>query len=262
MLVVRVREEPAALLVLDVCADFAKLLRASIGVQVVVLGLEVHSHEQQCLPCCVVGLAVRDAADDHRQRHGQVEGVERGLVLHEQLPPAGSELLERAVGTDGVQELAALRLEGGLQEEVLQPGEVLLLAEVALEHLVDVHLDHQEVVGRQQAHVVEPVPAWIPATSERSVHHVIGHEHASLQQLHGPAQDGQAVKISVRRRLPLMLEQLGTSRNDDEPAVHLAPLCVVVQGLRHPLDLFCRHLVQARQLGGHLLQDHLPDTLE
>mmetsp|Transcript_28673 Transcript_28673/g.58001 ORF Transcript_28673/g.58001 Transcript_28673/m.58001 type:complete len:469 (+) Transcript_28673:143-1549(+) len=262
VLVVGMREEPAALLVLDVRPDLAELLGAREGVQVVVLGLKVNTHEQQGLPGGVVRPAVGDARDDHRQCHRQVEGVERGLVLHKQLPPAGGQLLQLAVRADRVQELAALGLEGGLQEEVHQPREVLFRSKVALEQLVNEHLHHQEVVGVQQPHTVEPVPTGIPAARQGSIHHVVGHKHASLQELHGPAQNRKAVQVGVRGRLALELHDLNAGLNSDEPAVHLAPLRVVLQGPLDPLDLLRRHLVQLRQLGLHLLYHHLSNASE
>mmetsp|Transcript_71956 Transcript_71956/g.188582 ORF Transcript_71956/g.188582 Transcript_71956/m.188582 type:complete len:293 (+) Transcript_71956:24-902(+) len=158
-LMVGVREEPAALLVRDVGAHLSENLRGGEGVEVVVLGLEVDAHHQQGLARRVIGLPVADTGDNHRKSHGEVEGVEGRLVLHHKLPPRRSQLLELAVGADGVQELAALGLERGLEEEVHEPEEVRLLPEVPLDDLVDVHLDHQEVVGVQEAHVLQPVPA-------------------------------------------------------------------------------------------------------
>jgi len=53
-----VDEEPPALLVLDVGADLADLLARPVAVEVIVLGLEVHAHDEQDLAGDVVRLCV------------------------------------------------------------------------------------------------------------------------------------------------------------------------------------------------------------
>mmetsp|Transcript_144674 Transcript_144674/g.463560 ORF Transcript_144674/g.463560 Transcript_144674/m.463560 type:complete len:235 (+) Transcript_144674:160-864(+) len=143
-----VGEQPAALLVLDVGADLAQLLRVSKGIQEVVLCLEIDAHEHQSLPRRVVGCPIPHSDDQHREGNRQVERVEGRLVLDKQCPPLGCEFLELAIRTDGVQELAALGLEGRLQEEIHKPDKVGLLPKMALQGLVDKHLYHQEVVRR------------------------------------------------------------------------------------------------------------------
>eukprot|EP00619_Florenciella_sp_RCC1007_P022058 CAMPEP_0205947154 /NCGR_PEP_ID=MMETSP1325-20131115/69418_1 /ASSEMBLY_ACC=CAM_ASM_000708 /TAXON_ID=236786 /ORGANISM="Florenciella sp., Strain RCC1007" /LENGTH=157 /DNA_ID=CAMNT_0053318255 /DNA_START=861 /DNA_END=1334 /DNA_ORIENTATION=- len=113
-----VAEEPAALFVLDVGADLADLLRSAVAVQVVVLRLEVDAHHHEHLARGVVRLAVFDAEDDHRERDRRIERVEGSLILDDKSPPLNTEVLEGEVHAQGVEQLAALRLEGCLEEQV------------------------------------------------------------------------------------------------------------------------------------------------
>mmetsp|Transcript_132482 Transcript_132482/g.424032 ORF Transcript_132482/g.424032 Transcript_132482/m.424032 type:complete len:208 (+) Transcript_132482:44-667(+) len=72
-LVVRVHEEPAALLVLNVGADLPDGLGGAEAIQVVILGLEVDAHDHQDVPARIVLLHIRDASNDHAQRDRGVE---------------------------------------------------------------------------------------------------------------------------------------------------------------------------------------------
>mmetsp|Transcript_59083 Transcript_59083/g.149672 ORF Transcript_59083/g.149672 Transcript_59083/m.149672 type:complete len:252 (+) Transcript_59083:310-1065(+) len=250
---VRVGEEPTTLLVSDVGAHLAKLLRACEGIKVIVLRLEIDAHQQQHLPCRVVCCTVPLADDNHGECHRQIKRVECSLVLHEQGPSVRSELLKLTIRADGVQELATFCLECRFQEEVHQPHEVGLLAKVALEHLVNKHLHHEEVVCRQQADVRQLVPARSSAAREGPIHHVVGHEHAGLQQLHCPAQHREAMQVPIRWLLALVLHQLDARLDANEAPVHLAAKRVVIEGAGHPLDLFGGHLVKIWELFLHLL---------
>mmetsp|Transcript_86076 Transcript_86076/g.248536 ORF Transcript_86076/g.248536 Transcript_86076/m.248536 type:complete len:275 (-) Transcript_86076:406-1230(-) len=262
LLVIGMRKQPTAFLVLDVGANLAELLRIGKRIQVVVLSLEVDAHHQQHLPRGVEGGTVPHSGDQHRQSNRQVEGVEGCLVLHYQCPPLQGKLLEAAVRAARIQQLPALGLEGSFQEEVHQPSEVLLLSEVAFQHFVDEHLDHEKVVRVEHANFGPPVPTRMASPGERPIHHVIGHEHASLEELHGPTQHRKTVQVAVRRFPALALHQADAGLDNDEPAVHLAAEDVVLERLPHPIDLFPWHLVQVWQLLDQLLQDALADALE
>ncbi len=78
-------DEPRALVVDDVGADFADLLVRAEAVEVVVLDLEVLAEGDEDLRREVEGRRRRDAAYVHRERDGEVEGVIRGLVDDDEL---------------------------------------------------------------------------------------------------------------------------------------------------------------------------------
>lgn len=73
-------DNPATLVIEDICSDFAESLRIRITVQEVVLDLKVLSHRYQNVLCCLVSSIVLDARHLHRQRDWKVKGIERCLV--------------------------------------------------------------------------------------------------------------------------------------------------------------------------------------
>mmetsp|Transcript_25710 Transcript_25710/g.55883 ORF Transcript_25710/g.55883 Transcript_25710/m.55883 type:complete len:263 (-) Transcript_25710:787-1575(-) len=251
------REEPAALLVLNVGANFPELVGIREGIQIIILSLEVHSHQNQDFTGDIERLRVALTRDYHREGDRQVEGIVGGLVLHKKRPPLWCQFLQLAVCTQGVQQLSALRLEGCLQEEIHEPNEVWIFPKVSFKHLVDEHLDHEEVVSSEETHVRLAIPAWESTSSHRAIHHVVRHHESGLQHLHCPTQYCKSVQVSVSRSFAFAFHQFDSSRDDYKSTIHFSTQGVVLKGPIDPVHLLVWQLIHLRQLLANLIQNTL-----
>lgn len=127
------------------------------------------------------------------QGDGEVEGVVGRLVDDDELVLLHGEVVEVDLvlgGGEQVAQLAELRLEGGLVEELDEVDVGGVVAEVLLEEGVDGHLEHEGVVDGDHADAVLAVPAGGAAAGDAAVHDVVGDEEEGLQQLRHPAEGG------------------------------------------------------------------------
>ena len=62
---------------------------------------------------------------------------------------------------------------------------VRLAPEVLLEEVVDRALKHERVIDRDVAYALHAVPAWLAATRDGLIHHVIRNQEKGLQLVIG-----------------------------------------------------------------------------
>lgn len=116
----RLVDDPAALVVLDVRADFANCLRGAVGVEVVVLDLEVFAERDEYVFAPLQVFRGGELEVVQGEGDGEVEGVVGCFVDDDEVVFFGREVVEIDVVFrcgEQVAELADLRLEGGSVEE-------------------------------------------------------------------------------------------------------------------------------------------------
>mmetsp|Transcript_60504 Transcript_60504/g.131083 ORF Transcript_60504/g.131083 Transcript_60504/m.131083 type:complete len:331 (-) Transcript_60504:156-1148(-) len=261
-LIVGVHKQPTALLVLNVSADFADLLRCTEAVQVVVLRLEVDAHVDKRTSGCVIRLAILDACNDHPQGHRAVERVEGCLVLDNEVPSGQAEVIHIDVHAEEVQQLSALGLEGRYQEEIHQLAIVGLHPEVTLQCPEHEVLDQKGVIDGYLLDVRILVPAWLASSSLGVVHDVVGNQEPGLQPLDAPPENGELGKHVAVHGCTARSENLRSTGDDCETSIHFAPLDVVVKHILDPLHFRCRHLAHGRQLCDSLIDEQVADAHE
>ncbi len=227
----RLVDDPGALVVLDVGADLANGLGGAVGVEVVVLHLEVFAEgDEDGLGGLEVGgggeLEVVEGEGD-----GEVEGVVGGFVDDDEAVLLRGEVGEVDVvlgGREEVAELADFGLEGGGVEELEHVDVGGVGAEVLLQEDVDGHFEHEGVVDGDHADARVAVPAGLAAAGDGGVHHVVGDEEEGLEELGEPAEGGGEEVVGVGEGAG---EEEGGGVGDGEAAVAFAAEGVVVEGL-------------------------------
>ena len=190
-------DQPAAFVVLNVRPDLSNRLRGSVGVQEVVLRLEVLPQRDEDLAGLREILGRGQLQVVQSKRDGQIEAVVGGLVDDDE-----GELVDAEIGQvdvvlgrrQQVARLADLSLEGDLVEELEQVDVRRVGAEVLLQQDVDGRFEHEGVVDGDHADARLPVPARLPAPRERGVHDVVRDEEEGLEELCHPPQGGGCVE--------------------------------------------------------------------
>ena len=225
----RLIDDPRALVVLDVRADFPNCLWGSICVEVVVLDLKVFTQgDEDVLAGFEVGgrgeLEVMEGEDD-----GEVEGVVSRFVDDDEAVLFRGEIVEIDVVFwcgEEVAQLTDFRLEGCGLEKLKHVHVTGMLSKVFLEERVDGHFQHEGVVYGDHAYARLAIPAWLAAAGDGGVHYVVGDEEEGLQELGEPAQGcGEEVFGLVERAG----EEEGGGVGDGEAAVAFPAHCVVVE---------------------------------
>ena len=189
----RLVDEPRAFVVLDVGADFPNRLRGAVGVEVVVLDLEVFAEGDEDVFALLEVFRGGELEVVEGEGDGEVEGVVGCFVDDDEAVFFGGEVVEVDVvfgRREQVTELADLRLEGGGVEEVDDVGVVGVGAEVFLQEDVDGHFEHEGVVDGDHAHALLAVPARLAPARYGRVHDVVRDQEEGLEQLGEPAEGG------------------------------------------------------------------------
>ncbi|KAB8360673.1 hypothetical protein FH972_024410 [Carpinus fangiana] len=193
-------DQPAALVILDVGANLAQGLGVGKIVEIIVLHLEVLAHGyQNVMRLLEVGfcgqLSVVQGQGDR-----QIEGVEGGLVVHDEGVLLQAEVVEVDVIFGSGQEiagLAALGLEGDFVEELDNVDVVWVLAKVFLEDKVDGRFEHERIIDGNHADSIGAVPTRLATSGDGSVHHVVGHKEEGLEELDEPSEGGRLEEVGV-----------------------------------------------------------------
>lgn len=208
--------EPRALVVLDVGTNLADDAGIRVAIQVVILHLEVLTHDEENLTSLSVGRGRGDATHDESASHRQVEGVESCLITNDlgvTLHGETVQILRAAKRLGGeVEQLAEFSLARGLEEEVdelvvvhLQEqirktsgmeldnvgstnGKAYVVTEVTLQDLIHNGLENEGVVDGDHLNVLKAVPAGLATAGHGVVHDVVSHKEESLQKLKAPTQ--------------------------------------------------------------------------
>lgn len=261
---------PGALVVENVGADLANLLRGTITVEEVVLNLEVLAHGEENVEGLLVEGFVGDTGHAHGEGDGEVERVEGSLVDDDEVVLLQRELgeVDRVFGgSDEVNELAELGLEGDVVEEFEEHAVIRFGAEVLLEQKVDGGFQHEGVVDGNVADTVDAVPARLTSASDAGIHHVIGDEEVGLEKLDAPAEDGGLEVFGLGELTrELTSGSIGAKEdldgvNDGKTAVELATGSVVVEVATEPVDGLGRHVFRDK-VSGKLLYQEGEDGLE
>mmetsp|Transcript_21435 Transcript_21435/g.55708 ORF Transcript_21435/g.55708 Transcript_21435/m.55708 type:complete len:368 (-) Transcript_21435:8-1111(-) len=182
--------KPRALVVLDVSANFTNNLGGTVAIKVVVLHLEVLSHlhadflsESEALFVCL-------ANKIKPRRHGEVESVESGLVLHNALVLGNGKLAKvNAVkrSCSEVKHLAKLGFQRNVVEELNKIHVALASLEVLLEHYKDNGLYNKAVVDGISTNTLALVPARLSAASDGFVHDIVSNQEEALEKFNAPS---------------------------------------------------------------------------
>ena len=222
-------DDPRALVVLDIRADFPNCLRGAICVEVVVLDLKVFPKgDEDVLAGFEVGgcgeLEVIKGEGD-----GEVEGVVGCFVDDDEAVLFRGEIVEIDVifwCGEEVAKLTDFRLESCGLEKLDDIHVAGMLSEVFLEERVDGHFQHEGVVYGDHAYALLAVPAWLAAAGDGGVHYVVRDQEEGLQELGEPAEGcGEEVFGLVERTG----EEEGGGVGDGEATVAFPAHCVVVE---------------------------------
>lgn len=224
-------DDPAALVVLDVGADFADDLGGAVGVEVVVLDLEVFAEGDEDVVGLfeIVGRGEGEVVEG--EGDGEVEGVVGGFVDDDEAVFLGAELREVDVvfrRGEQVAQLADFGLEGGGVEEFEELGVVGVGVEVLFKEDVDGGFEHEGVVDGDHAHFRELVPAGLAAAGLRRVHDVVRDEEEGLEEFGEPAEGGGVEEFGLVKGAG---EEEGSCVDDGHATIAFAAHCVVVEGL-------------------------------
>lgn len=235
-------DQPRALVVLDIGADLANDGRVAVGVEVVVLYLEVLAQRDEDVVRLAQVVGGRKLKVVQRQRDGQVEAVVGRLVGHDEHVLVHGEVVQVDVVLgrgDQVAQLAQLRLPGDLVEQLHEVNVGRVRAELLLQDVVDRGLEHEGVVDRNHAHSLLPVPAGLTTARDRAVHDVVRDQEEGLQELRQPAQGGKVFELLLVQG---PLEERKAGVRDGEAAVELAAGGVGVEGLKRETWSACSGL--------------------
>lgn len=84
-------------------------------------------------------------------------------------------------GSDQIAKLTQLSLEADLVEQLDQVNVVAGVLKVLFQKDEDAGLQDERVVDGNGANTVLAVPAWLTATSNRGIHHIVGDKEIGLQ---------------------------------------------------------------------------------
>lgn len=124
---------------------------------------------------------------------GEVEGVVGGLVNDDELVLLHGEVVEVDLvlgGGEQIAQLAHLRLQCSLMEELNQVYVGRVRTEKLLEQSVDDALKHEGVVDSNHTNTFLAVPAGLATASDAAVHNVVRDKEESLQELSHPTKSG------------------------------------------------------------------------
>lgn len=229
-------DEPATLVILDVGANLANDLGITVAVKVVILDLEVGTKRQQhLLALGQVGLGGL-VCKIKPERDWQVERVERGLVSHDVHVLVHREFgeVDAILGCgDEVNQLAQFGVESNVVVQLDQVEVVWGALEVLSQENVDAALDDECIIDSNHAHPRRLVPAGVAATSVGGIHDVVSYKEESLQELDGPAQNGDLFVLILGKFLFVENQLVGV--NYAEAPVQFAPHCVMDERMLDPL---------------------------
>lgn len=224
-------DDPAALIVLDVGADLADDLRGAVGVEVVVLDLEVFAEgDEDAVGLLEVGRGGEGEVVEG-EGDGEVEGVVGCFVDDDEAVLFGAELREIDVvlrGGEEIAELADFGLEGGGVEEFEELGVVGVGVEVLFEQDVDGGFEHEGVVDGDHADFRELVPAGLAAAGLGRVHDVVRDEEEGLEEFGEPAEGSGVEEFGLVEGAG---EEEGGGVDDGHAAITFPTHGVVVEGL-------------------------------
>lgn len=240
-------DHPRALVVLDVGADLADDGRVAVGVEVVVLDLEVLAQRDEDVVRLAQVVRGRELQVVQGQGHGQVEAVVGRLVGHDEHVLVYGEVVQVDVVLgrgDQIAQLAQLRLPGDLVEELNEVNVGGVRAEPRLQDVVDGGLEHEGVVDRDHSHSLVSVPAGLATARDRAIHHVVADQEEGLQELRQPAQGAEVLELLVVQG---PLEECEGGVRDGEAAVELAAGGVGVERLERMVSKLSSSSEKERQ---------------
>ena len=224
-------DEPRALVVLDIGTDLANDIGVSIGIEVVILNLEVLAQRDED----IMGLAevAGGGALQVEQSQGdrQVEAVVGGLVGDDEHILLHGEVVEVDLvlgGSDQVTELTQLSLPSCLVEEIDEVGVGGVRAEVLLKNDINRRFEQEGIVNGDQTDTFLTVPAWLTTTGDRAVHNVVADQEESLEKLGEPSQNAEVFELFLGQGL-LQKSQAGVGTG--KTTVQLSTGNVDIEGL-------------------------------
>lgn len=224
-------DHPRALVVLDIGSDLANEGRVTIGIEVVILHLEVLAQGDEDVVGLLEVAGGRELKVVEGQSNGEVEAVVRGFIGDDEHILFQGEVVEVDLvfgGGDQVAQLAQFGLPGDLVEQLEEIDVGGVRAEVLLQDDIDSGLEHEGVVDGNHAHSVVAVPAGLTTTGDGAIHHVIADQEESLKQLGEPAQSAEVFELFIVERL---LQESQTGVGDGETTVELSTGDVDIDGL-------------------------------
>ena len=224
-------DQPRALVILDIGTDLADEGGVTVGIEVVILDLEVLTQGDEDVMGLTQVLGGRELEVVQSHGDGEVEAIVCGLVGDDEHVLLHGEVVQVDIvlgGGDQVTELAQLGLEGGLVEELNEVDVGGVRPEVLLQNDVDAGLEEEGVVDGDQADTGMLVPAGLTAAGDGAVHNVIADQEESLEQLGEPAQQTEVLELLIGQGL---LQESEAGVGDGETTVELSTGDVDVEGL-------------------------------
>ncbi len=231
-------DQPRALVVKDIGADLANVLRVAEVVEVVVLDLEVLAERDEDSLALLQVLLSCDTELVESERDWEVEGIVCSLVDNNELVFLHAEVVQINLILWRSQEVAGLSqlgLEGDFMEELDEVDIRRVLAEVLLEEGVDCGFEHEGVVDGDHADAFLAVPTWGTAAGDGGVHDVVRDEEEGLEKLGHPAQSGGLEVFLLRE---VLAGENGDRVWDGHAAVTFSPDGVGIEVLHGVKVLF------------------------